>query len=95
MYPRLKLLQKLLAKDGIIAVSIDDNEVFHLGEIMNEIFGANNRLACAPWLAEPRGGKEKTKISTRRNMLMRCHLLSFRVGSVSRRFQVPLRNDNK
>ena len=62
MYPRLRLLQKLLAKDGIIAVAIDDNEVFNLGEIMNEIFGASNRLACAPWLSEPSGGKEKTKL---------------------------------
>ena len=62
MYPRLKLLQKLLSNDGIIAISIDDNEVFNLGLIMNEIFGAKNRLACAPWLSEPSGGKEKTKL---------------------------------
>ena len=62
MYPRLRLLQRLLAEDGLIAVSIDDNEVFYLGAIMNEIFGAKNRLACAPWLAEPSGGREKTKI---------------------------------
>jgi adenine-specific DNA-methyltransferase len=62
MYPRLRLLQKLLADDGIIAVSIDDNEVFALGMLMNEVFGASNRLACAPWLAEPSGGREKTKI---------------------------------
>lgn len=62
MYPRLKLLQKMLAEDGIIAVSIDDNEVFYLGCIMNEIFGSKNRLACAPWLSEPSGGKEKTKL---------------------------------
>ena len=62
MYPRLKLLQRLLANDGIIAVSIDDNEIFNLGMLMNEIFGASNRLACAPWLAEPSGGREKTKI---------------------------------
>lgn len=62
MYPRLRLLQRLLADDGIIAVSIDDHEVFFLGIVMNEIFGATNRLACAPWLAEPSGGREKTKI---------------------------------
>ena len=62
MYPRLKLLQQLMSRDGIIAVSIDDNEVFNLGMLMNEIFGATNRLACAPWLAEPSGGREKTKI---------------------------------
>ena len=62
MYPRLKLLQKLLSTDGIIAISIDDNEVFNLGLIMNEIFGTKNRLSCAPWLSEPSGGKEKTKL---------------------------------
>lgn len=60
MYPRLRLLQKLLAENGIIAVSIDDNEIFHLGCIMNEIFGVKNRLACAPWLSEPSGGKGKS-----------------------------------
>lgn len=62
MYPRLMALKELMARDGIIAVAIDDHEVFNLGEIMNEIFGASNRLACAPWLSEPSGGKEKTKL---------------------------------
>ncbi|MDD4237908.1 MAG: site-specific DNA-methyltransferase [Desulfotomaculaceae bacterium] len=62
IYPRLKLLRSFLTSDGIIAVSIDDNEVFTLGKIMDEIFGIGNRLACAPWLAEPSGGKEKTKL---------------------------------
>lgn len=60
MYPRLKILNRLLAEDGIIGVSIDDNEVFSLGILMDEIFGRSKRLACAPWLAEPSGGKEKT-----------------------------------
>ena len=60
MYPRLKLLHKLLADDGIICVSIDDNEVFLLGLLMDDIFGRAKRLACCPWLAEPSGGKEKT-----------------------------------
>lgn len=62
MYPRLRLIKKLMSDDGIIAIAIDDNEVFNLGCIMNEIFGPSNRLACAPWLSEPSGGKEKTKL---------------------------------
>ena len=62
MYPRLKLLQRLLSRDGIIAVSIDDNEVNLLGVLLDDIFGANNRLACAPWLAEPSGGKQKAAL---------------------------------
>jgi len=60
MMPRLKLLKELLSHDGLIAITIDDNEVFDLGLLMDEIFGEKNRLACAPWLAEPSGGKEKT-----------------------------------
>lgn len=64
MYPRLKLLHKLLAEDGIIAVSINDHEIFYLGTIMNEIFGIANRLACAPWRSEPSGGKDKTVLRT-------------------------------
>ncbi len=64
MYPRLKLLHQLLAKDGLIAVSISDHELYNLGEIMNEIFGAANRLACAPLRSEPSGGKDKTVLRT-------------------------------
>jgi len=64
MYPRLKLAWNLLADDGLLAVTIDDREVFHLGGILDEIFGAANRLACAPWLSEASGGKEKTGLRT-------------------------------
>ena len=62
MYPRLALLRKLLSRDGIIAVSIDDNEVNLLGILLDSMFGIKNRLACVPWLAEPSGGKQKTAL---------------------------------
>ena len=42
MYPRLILLKELLSDEGIIAISIDDNEVHHLRMMMNEIFGETN-----------------------------------------------------
>ena len=42
MYPRLKLLHKLLADDGVIFISIDDNEVANLRLLLDEIFGWNN-----------------------------------------------------
>ncbi len=42
MYPRLKLLHELLADDGVIFVSIDDNEVHHLRAVMDEIWGEEN-----------------------------------------------------
>jgi len=44
MYPRLKLARNLLSPDGVIFISIDDNEVDNLKKICNEIFGENNYL---------------------------------------------------
>lgn len=44
MYPRIKLLQKLLSPEGAIFISIDDNELYNLKEICDEIFGARNYL---------------------------------------------------
>lgn len=64
MYSRIKLAWNVLADDGIMAVAIDDSEVFQLGKVMDEIFGPSNRLACAPWLSEASGGKEKTGLRT-------------------------------
>ncbi len=45
MYPRLRLLQKLLRDDGAIFISIDDNELFYLKCICDEIFGKSNFVA--------------------------------------------------
>jgi len=55
MYPRLRLLKELLAAEGMIAVTIDDNELDRLLIVMDEIFGSQNRLACAVWLSDPSG----------------------------------------
>ncbi len=49
MYPRLSLLREMLRDDGAIFVSIDDNEVTHMREILDEIFGENNFLANVIW----------------------------------------------
>ena len=49
MYPRLKLLYKLLADDGAIFISIDDNEVISLKAICNDIFGARNYITNFIW----------------------------------------------
>ena len=49
MYPRLKLLQKLLADEGAIFISIDDNEQSNLRLICDEIFGVNNFVESIVW----------------------------------------------
>ena len=52
MYPRLKLLHKLLAEDGAIFISIDDNELANLKLLCDEIFGANNFVTQFIWHTE-------------------------------------------
>ena len=49
MWPRLQLLRELLADDGTIFVSIDDNEQHHLRLLMDEIFGMHNYIATIIW----------------------------------------------
>jgi adenine-specific DNA-methyltransferase len=49
MYPRLKLLHKLLNVDGLIFISIDDNEYSNLRLICDEIFGQNNFMSSFVW----------------------------------------------
>lgn len=49
IYPRLELLRDLLAKDGSIWVSIDDNEGHYLKVIMDEVFGRKNFVANVIW----------------------------------------------
>ena len=49
MLPRLKLLRELLRDDGVIFVSIDDNEVHRLRCLMDEVFGEENFVATAIW----------------------------------------------
>lgn len=49
MYPRLKLLHRLLAQDGVIFISIDNNELFNLKMLCDEIFGSSNFIDVISW----------------------------------------------
>lgn len=49
MYPRLRLLHKLLSGEGVIFISIDDNEIFNLKLMCDEIFGANCFVNSVSW----------------------------------------------
>lgn len=49
IYPRLKVARDLLSDDGVIFISIDDNEVENLMKICDEIFGEMNFVAQIPW----------------------------------------------
>jgi adenine-specific DNA-methyltransferase len=49
MMPRLQMMKAMLKPSGVIAICIDDNELFHLGMMMDEVFGEENRLAIINW----------------------------------------------
>ena len=49
IYPRLKVAKDLLSEDGAIFISIDDHEEENIKKIVNEIFGAQNFIACVVW----------------------------------------------
>ena len=49
MYPRLKLARNLLGDDGVIFISIDDNEVQNLRAVMDEVFGGENFIGSVIW----------------------------------------------
>jgi adenine-specific DNA-methyltransferase len=49
MYPRLLLARQFLCDDGSIFISIDDNEVYHLRQLLEEIFGEENFVASIVW----------------------------------------------
>lgn len=63
MYPRLKLLHKLLADDGAIFISIDDNEHSNLLLLMNEIFGKNNFVTNFIWQKKKGGGNDSRYVA--------------------------------
>lgn len=60
IYPRLKLARNLLAPDGVLIVTIDDNEVTQLGVVLREVFEEGNfEHVCVPVVHNPRGVQGK------------------------------------
>ncbi|MBD5464499.1 MAG: site-specific DNA-methyltransferase [Lachnospiraceae bacterium] len=71
MYPRLKLLCRLLADNGIIFISIDDNEYSNLKLICDEIFGSRNFITTFIW--EKRVNRENRKVVSSRHDYILCY----------------------
>lgn len=62
IYPRLRVAKDLLAEDGVIFISIDDNELDNLMKICCEIFGADNYEACIAWRRRSNQPNDKSKM---------------------------------
>ena len=63
LYPRLRLAKDLLTDDGVIFISIDDNEYSHLKDICDEIFGNQSYLATFVWKRRASSQMDKSKCS--------------------------------
>lgn len=66
MYPRLHLAANLLRDDGVIFISIDDNEVTNLRKVCDEVFGEENFIGCFVWQSKKGGGSDN-------NIVVRDH----------------------
>jgi adenine-specific DNA-methyltransferase len=70
MYPRLRLARSLLQSDGVLFVSIDDNEAANLRMLCDEIFGAENFVADITVVNNLKGRNDKRYIATANERLM-------------------------
>lgn len=64
IYPRLKIAKDLLADDGVVFISIDDNELNNLKKCCDEIFGEQRFLAIFVWKRRASSQMDKSKCST-------------------------------
>jgi adenine-specific DNA-methyltransferase len=85
IWPRLTLLRDLLAEDGAIFISIDDNEVHHLRAVMDEIFGEENFVADVTVVNNLKGRSDDRYIATAHE-----HLLIYRKSNDYETFGIPV-----
>jgi adenine-specific DNA-methyltransferase len=85
MYPRLKIAQKLLTDDGVIFVSIDDNEQANLKLLMDDVFGEGNFVANFIWQhsIQPKGYTDTVSIH-HNHILLYQETNNYKLRSLSR-----------
>lgn len=73
MYPRLRLAANLLTDDGVIFISIDDNEITNLRKICDEVFGEENFVAILVWEKKKKGSfLSKSVTSVKEYIVVYC-----------------------
>ncbi len=83
MYPRLILARQLLREDGVIFISIDDNEVHNLRQIMNEVFGEENFIGIIGVLSNPKGRSQDKYLATCHEYVVGFSKSTLQTGSLS------------
>jgi len=75
MYPRLRLARNLLTDEGIIMISIDDNELVNLRKLCDEVFGEENFISIVTVASNPRGRQSDTHVASVHDYLV-CYARS-------------------
>lgn len=70
MMPRLKLLKEMLSDDGSIFIHIDNNEIYRLMALMDEIFGESNFVGVLIWRKKEGGGQAKAYFVTEHEYIL-------------------------
>lgn len=77
IYPRLKLAKDLLTDDGVMFISIDDNEIDNLKKICTEVFGADGFLANFVWKRRTSSAMDQSNASTDHEYVLAYKKLKF------------------
>ena len=83
IYPRLKLAKSLMRDDGVIFISIDDNEVANLRKVCDEIFGSSQFIAQITLLCNPKGRSQDKYVATCHEYLLIYSKKTLPTGSLS------------
>jgi adenine-specific DNA-methyltransferase len=80
MYPRLQLARNLLSDDGVIFISIDDNEVHNLKKICDEVFGEDNLVGTISNTNNPKGRSDDKYVATAHEYIV---VYAKQIGNIS------------
>lgn len=89
MYPRLKLARNLLTQDGVIFISIDDNEIDNLIKLGHEVFGEDNFLGAIVWNHSKQTKNDEPFLASNHN-----YVLAYRRSAVRKLLRAPRTAEN-
>ena len=96
IYPRLKVARDLLTDDGVIFISIDDNEVENLRKVCDEVFGEQNFIATLIWERAFSPKNDAKFISSSHDYIVMCakRIENFKIGRLERTQEANARYSN-
>ena len=94
MYPRLKLARNLLREDGVIFISIDDNEMAALRKICDDVFGEENFVGIFVWRRRASSGLAERLVSTDHEYVLAFQRTNFTSLGIPKTFENYSNPDN-